>query len=247
MVVIMATAVPGDQKPRSEIIRPEITRLPKLTWRRLLFRRLLIRLARVVVWIGTRTQAKGLENLPQQGPAVIVSNHLGDADVVVGLAFAASNVEVLAKSELYDFFLLGWLMDTYGVIWVHRGQPDKKALRAALQALAEGRMIAIAPEGRESLTGELEEGTGGAAYLALKSDAPVIPVTFTGSENRRVFWNIKHLRRTNITITVGAPFRLKQLRTLKESILFGTEAIMKILARQLPPSYRGAYAPLVED
>src|SRR3990172_6983930 len=166
MVVIMATAVPGDQKPRSEIIRPEITRLPKLTWRRLLFRRLLIRLARVVVWIGTRTQAKRLENFPQQGPAVIVSNHLGDADVVVGLAFAASNVEVLAKSELYDFFLLGWLMDTYGVIWVHRGQPDKKALRAALQALAEGRMIAIAPEGRESLTGELEEGTGGAAYLA---------------------------------------------------------------------------------
>src|SRR3970282_2096423 len=204
--------------------------------RRLVFRRLLIRLAGVVVWIGTRTQAKGLENLPQQGPAVIVSNHLGDADVVVGLAFAASNVEVLAKAELYDFFLLGWLMDTYGVIWVHRGQPDKKALRAALQALAEGRMIAIAPEGRESLTGELEEGTGGAAYLALKSDAPVIPVTFTGSENRRVFRNIKHLRRTNITITVGAPFRLKQLRTLKESILFGTEAIMKILARQLPPS-----------
>lgn len=247
MVVIMATAVPGDQKPRSEVVRPEITRLPKLIWWRLLFRRLIIQLARIVVRTWTRTHAKGLENLPRQGPAVIVTNHLGDADVLVGLAFAPLNVEVLAKSELFDFFLLGWLMHTYGVIWVHRGQPDKRALRAALQGLAEGRMIAIAPEGRESLTGALEEGTGGAAYLALKSDAPLIPVTFTGSENRRVFRNIRQFRRTNISLTIGAPFRLKEFGTLKESIIRGTETIMKNLARQLPPSYRGAYAPLAED
>ena len=59
-------------------------------------------------------------------------------------------------------------MDWYGTIWVHRGRPDRRALRAALNGLAEGRMLAIAPEGRESISGELEQGTDGAAYIALR-------------------------------------------------------------------------------
>jgi 1-acyl-sn-glycerol-3-phosphate acyltransferase len=234
-------------KPRSEVIHPEITRLAEITrWRRLV-RRLIGWTARLVVRICTRIEVTGLEHLRICDSGLVVANHLGDADVVVGLAYAPMNVEVLAKSELYDFPILGWLMDAYGVIWLHRGRPDKRAIRAALQAFDEKRMVAIAPEARESLTGGLEEGTGGAAYLALKKDVAIIPVTFTGTENRRILGNLKRLRRTHITLTVGLPFRLNHLTSLKASIQAGTETIMKTLAQQLPPAYRGVYRPLGKE
>ena len=80
----------------------------------------------------------------------MVSNHLGDADGIVGLAFAKTPFDLLGKIELYDFPVVGKLMDWYGTIWVHRGRPDRRALKTALDGLAEGRMVAIAPEGRES-------------------------------------------------------------------------------------------------
>jgi 1-acyl-sn-glycerol-3-phosphate acyltransferase len=196
----------------------------------------------LVVWLFTRARTYGFEHIPRQGPALVVSNHLGDADLVVGMALSPVEVDALSKAELYDYPVLGKLMDAYGVIWVHRGQPDRHALRAALDGLRQGRLIAIAPEGRESLTGALEQGTEGAAYLALKAGVPVLPLTFTGTENTCIYGNLKRLRRTDVTMTVGAPFRLDELPDRKRAIKLGTLRIMHALAAQLPLEYRGVYA-----
>jgi 1-acyl-sn-glycerol-3-phosphate acyltransferase len=121
------------------------------------------------------------------------------------------------------------------------GSSYRHVLRAALDGLAEGRFVAIAPEGRESLTGALEQGMDGAAYLALKSNALLLPATFTGTENRRIFDNLKHLRRTAVTTTMGKPFRLENTGNWRKDIAQGTLAIMDTLASQLPPEYRGVY------
>ena len=228
-------------KPISELWRPELTRLPRLTrWRRL-FRRLVHGSARLLVFICTRPAVYGLENYPRQGPALVVTNHLGDPDPVLEIAFWPVMPEAMAKIELYNIPVLGWIMENLGVIWVHRGQADRHAIQAALQGLREGRIIGIAPEGRESLTGGLEEGTGGAAYLALKVEAPIVPVTLTGTETWRVYGNLKRLHRTPVTLTVGKPFRLTQYPDRHEAIRRGTRQIMEVLARQLPLEYRGIY------
>jgi len=194
-----------------------------------------------MVLICTRCEISGLEYIPEEGPALIVANHLGDADLIVGFAFTPPIVEPFAKIELYDMPILGKLLDTYGVIWVHRGQPDRKALRVVRQAMKEKRIVGITPEGRESLTGSLEEGTGGAAYIALTNDVPVIPITFTGTENKRIFRNLQHLTRTEVTVTIGPQFRLKKYEDRRKAIQFGTEKIMHTLAQQLPEDYRGHY------
>jgi 1-acyl-sn-glycerol-3-phosphate acyltransferase len=183
-----------------------------------------------------------MENFPMQGAALIVTNHLGDADVVVSLAFFPRPTESLAKIDLYfDYPALGWLMDAYGVIWLHRGSADRRALQSAIQGLSEGRLVYIAPEGRESLSGALEEGTGGAAYLALKSGVPLVPITFTGTENAVIFNNLKHLRRSEVSMTVGPAFYLSELDNLREAVREGTQIIMNKLAQQLPAHYRGVY------
>ena len=228
-------------KPVSEQIRPEITRLPPLTRGRLFVRQLLRLTAKLLVKLLARPRVAGLEHFPTHGPALLTTNHLGDADAVMALAFFPSMPETLAKAELYDFPLLGRLMEAFGVIWLHRGRPDRRAMRAALQALEQGRLIAIAPEGRESQTGALEEGTSGAAFLAFKSGAPLVPITFTGTTNAQVFGALKRLRRPEMSLTVGPPFNLENSSDRRQALEQGTQQIMQTLARQLPAEYQGAY------
>jgi 1-acyl-sn-glycerol-3-phosphate acyltransferase len=96
----------------------------------------------------------------------------------------------------------------YGVIYVHRGRPDRKAIRAALDGLAEGRMLALAPEGRQAVDGKLEEGTEGAAFLAMKTGAIIVPVAMTGTENENIY-NRKWRRRARVTLSVGKPFKFR--------------------------------------
>jgi len=183
-----------------------------------------------------------MENYPLQTPAVVAINHLGDPDGVLILAYLPEFPEAIGKVELRNISILRWLMDGVGTIWVHRGQPDRKAIGAALEAFRQDRRVIIAPEGRESLTGALESGTDGAAYLALKAGVPVVPVTVTGTETRRVLGNLKHLRRTPVTLTVGPLFFLQQHTDRHEALRQGTRLIMEKLALQLPPEYRGVYS-----
>jgi 1-acyl-sn-glycerol-3-phosphate acyltransferase len=234
-------------KPRSQDYRPEITRLPELNFWRKLARELLHWLARLLLKIFTRASVRGLEHFPRQGPLLITANHLGDLDALACLAFFPRRVDYLSKAELYDYPVLGLIQRIYGTIWVHRGQPDRRALRAALDGLAEGRYISLAPEGRESVSGSLEPGTGGAAFLALKAQVPVLPVTFTGTQNKRIYDSLKHLRRSEISMTIGTPYRLEPDPDHKQAIEKATDLIMLHLAAQLPPEYRGVYRERFDD
>lgn len=237
----MPTSIEAPPKPRSTRIRPELTRLPELTPERLAYR---ARSARICAWFVnrlTRPTFAGLEHLPEAGPGLLVINHLGDADIFVILAGLGIQPDALAKSELYDLPLAGRWMDRYGAIWVHRGTADRRAIRTALEALAEGRFVGLAPEGRQSVTGSLEEATSGAAYIALKSGAPVIPVALTGTENRNIFGSWLRLRRPVVTMTIGEPFSLDQHESRSAALEAGTERIMRRLAGLLPEAYRGVY------
>jgi 1-acyl-sn-glycerol-3-phosphate acyltransferase len=183
-----------------------------------------------------------MENYPAEGSALLVINHLGDPDVVVVLASLPDFPEVIGKIETRDIRILRWVGDSMGVIWIHRGRPDRRALSAALTAFKEGRRVLIAPEGRESLTGGLETGTHGATFLASRGAVPIIPITLTGTENWRVYGHMKKLKRARISLTVGKPFHLPAQARGSDYLLHGTRQIMEALARQLPPEYRGVYS-----
>ena len=108
-------------------------------------------------------------------------------------------------------------------------------------------MVAIAPEGRESLSGALEQATDGAAYIALKADVPLLPVVLTGTENSRVYTNLKKFRRTQVTITAGPPIQLERTGNRRFDIAEGTQIIMRTLDQMLPPEYQGVYRYTKEE
>jgi 1-acyl-sn-glycerol-3-phosphate acyltransferase len=231
-------------KPVSEVWRPELVRLPEMTRARRAFRSFAHGLMKLVAKICLKVTAEGMENFPLQGPVLITINHLGDADTPALISTLPVTPDALGKIELYDLPILGKLIDWYGVIWLHRGRADTKALRAALDGFAEGRMIVIAPEGRYSLTGALEEGSGGAAFLAYKAGVPILPIVVTGAENENVYGQMKKFRRAAVHVKVGKMFKLAgQAKDKHEAMELGTRQIMQALANLLPEKYQGAYSP----
>ncbi|HEY2979825.1 MAG TPA: 1-acyl-sn-glycerol-3-phosphate acyltransferase, partial [Anaerolineales bacterium] len=168
----MPTPLSSPPKPVTDLWQPELTRLPRLTPARRAFRAFASRLMRLVSFICLKPTLHGLNNYPSAGPALVVFNHLGDADTALLLAALPAPPDALGKIELYSFPILGKLIDWYGIIWLHRGIPDRRALRAARAGLTDGRIILIAPEGRYTKLDGLEPGGNGAAFLALQSDVP---------------------------------------------------------------------------
>ena len=230
-------------KPITEVWRPELVRLPKMSRARVAFRAFSHGLMKLIAKICLKVTSEGMENFPRTGPVLVVINHIGDADVPALVSSLPFPPDALGKIELYDLPILGKLMDWYGIIWLHRGQADTRALRAALKGFAEGRIIVIAPEGRYSLTGVLEEGTGGAAFLAYKSGAAILPIAITGTENENVYWHMKKFRRAHVHVKVGKMFKLaEQDLGRQDAVTQGTHQIMRALASLLPEEYRGAYS-----
>ena len=230
-------------KPVAEVWRPELVRLPEMTHSRRLFRSFAHGLIKFVAKICLKVTATGMENFPREGPVLVVINHLGDSDVPALISTFPFPPDALGKIELYELPILGKLIDWYGVIWLHRGRADTRALRAALGGFAEGRVIVIAPEGRYSVTGALEEGSGGAAFLAYKSGAPILPIAITGTENENVYGSLKKFRRAAVHVSVGKMFKLTgQAESRQEAVAQGTNQIMQALADLLPEKYRGAYS-----
>ena len=230
-----------EPKPVTDWWRPDLVALPKLTLPRRVFRIFARGLAKLVTFVTMNSTVSGMENFPKHGPALIVINHLGDADVVLLAASIPTTVDGMGKIELYDHWFVGPFFRAYGVIWVHRGRPDRKAIRAALDGLSQGRWIAIAPEGRQSVVGGLEEGTEGAAFLAMKSSVPIVPVGMTGTENENIYGHMKKWKRARVTLSVGEPFFLEEQADRQKMMRDGTSRIMKSLASLLPESYRGNY------
>lgn len=213
----------------------------------LAFRRVAHVTLRVVLPILTRLEIRGRENIPPRGPLIVTFNHLSHADAFLMIAAMPYPVEAIALADLLSVPGTGQVLRAYGVIPVHRDQVDREVIRRALQVLEDGGVLVLAPEARRSVTGALERARPGAAYLAIQSGAPVMPVAITGTD--RILDDLKHLRRPRLTVTFGTPFTLCQhngdRRGRREQRRKAIDDIMIRIARMLPPEYRGEYSERV--
>jgi 1-acyl-sn-glycerol-3-phosphate acyltransferase len=136
-----------------------------------------------------RWHIEGLHNIPRDGPAIIASNHIAYLDPLA-LSYvvvrAGRRPRFLAKAELFADRRISWILRGAGQIEVRRGTRDAPvALDAALQALEDGEVIVIFPEGTVTTDPDLNPmpAKTGATRLALASNAPLIPVAVWGTAN----------------------------------------------------------------
>ena len=135
-----------------------------------------------LLW-GARVE--GSEHIPSEGPFILVGNHSSNLDPLI-LGWAVGNrsgrmIHFMAKAEMLRWPVLGWLATQSAVFFVRRGEGDRSAQRFALEALAAGRPIALHPEGTRSRDGHLKAGKSGAAFLAMRSGAPLLPAGIAGT------------------------------------------------------------------
>jgi 1-acyl-sn-glycerol-3-phosphate acyltransferase len=136
-----------------------------------------------------RPVVEGRDNVPDEGPAIIASNHLSFSDSIFMPLMVKRKVTFVAKAEYFTGKgLKGWLVKMFfvgtGTIPVDRsgGRAAQAALDTQLRVLREGNLAGIYPEGTRSPDGRLYRGKTGVARLTLESGAPVIPVVMLNAD-----------------------------------------------------------------
>ena len=136
-----------------------------------------------------RPQAEGLEHVPEDGPAILASNHLSYADWLFMPLAISRRVSFVAKAEYFTGHgIKGFLQKTFfsgsGQIPIDRSGKDaaEGAMLSAMQVLGRGELFGIYPEGTRSHDGKLYRGKTGVARLALEAGVPVVPVAVLGTD-----------------------------------------------------------------
>jgi 1-acyl-sn-glycerol-3-phosphate acyltransferase len=200
-------------------------------------------------WVGFTLLAKidrveGMENVPAEGPAILMINHIAFIDPFVVLNILPRDIVPMAKIEVYSYPVVGIFPRIYGVIPVRREEVDRRAIQQALEVLKAGEIILVAPEGTRGPA--LKEGKEGAAYLSSRSGAPVVPVGINGTIGFPAVRFSAPWKGPGAQVRFGWPFRYKPeyRRAGREQLRQMSQEAMYQLAGLLPPERRGIYHDL---
>jgi 1-acyl-sn-glycerol-3-phosphate acyltransferase len=152
---------------------------------------------------------RGWENVPREGAALIVCNHLSLIDPFVVSYGAHRLINFMGKEELFRLPFVGFLIRKLGAFPVDRARRDPASMRTALSILKGGELLGMFPEGTRSTTGDIQELRAGAARLAARTRTPIIPVAIHGTN--RALPRGKFVRPARIGVTFGEPFELSEL------------------------------------
>ena len=206
-------------------------------------------LIRFLMFFFVRWRITGKENLPKDRPVLIVCNHLHIADPPIVAASIPLKCKFMAKDDLWHNRWSRFWVSNFGAFPVKRDSTiDTEAIRNSERALAEGFSVIIFPEGGRSREAQLKTAQAGAAMVAMRMKAPLVPVSITGSENlRRLVWCFFH--HPTVKVTIGTPFELpppngKLPREMRREM---ADFIMTKIAEILPPEYQGVYGTAKSD
>ncbi|MFZ7101665.1 MAG: lysophospholipid acyltransferase family protein [Peptococcaceae bacterium] len=187
---------------------------------------------------------EGIENIPQDGNVIFISNHLSNAD---GLIFKyllekIKDVTFVAGVKLKGELLTNLVLELVPHINIQPNKPDRKAIRETINQVKHTGSIFIFPEGTRSRSAQLLKGRSGVVLIAKNSNAPIIPIGIRGTEkllpvNSDGRMSKEWFNQSNVYIKIGEPFLLEQLEGEAELI----DLMMEKIAHLLPKEYRGYY------
>ena len=163
-------------------------------------------LVRLGLRLGWRVKVHDARYIPSSGPVILAANHIGLLDGPALVALTRRLTFAMVKREAFSG-PVGQFLVHVGQISLNRREIDPQAIRRAVQVLRAGKMLAVFPEGVRS-GGEVAWAKGGAAYLALVSGAPIVPVAILGTREPGQYKNQIPRWRRPIHLVYGEPFNL---------------------------------------
>ncbi len=146
-----------------------------------------------------RVEVKGVENIPESGPLVVMSNHISYLDPPLIGSIIPQKVHYMAKAELFENRIVGAFLKKLGAFPLKRGTGDSRAFRKAIKILRNDQVLGIFPEGTRYPEGSPGEPHSGSVMLAIMAKSPILPIGIK---------NIKRKGRTKVII--GEPLVLEE-------------------------------------
>ncbi|MBA8794339.1 1-acyl-sn-glycerol-3-phosphate acyltransferase [Friedmanniella endophytica] len=204
--------------------------------------------------LAYRPWVEGGENVPDDGPAILVSNHLSAGDTVLIPALLKRRFTFAAKQELFQGRgprgrLLGWFLRAIKIHPIDRsgGRASATGMADVSAALADGGLLCIFPEGTRSPDGRLYKGKTGAARLVLAAGVPVLPVAVAHTEFVRNRFGVPTLRRPGIV--VGKPMDFTEFATAgnnRDALRWVTDEMMNAIMELSGQVYVDVYGSVAK-
>lgn len=197
-----------------------------------------------------RWQVTGRENIPATGPLLIVGNHFHFLDTIAPIKTIRKSLEFIGDFEMPNAPpLMRMFPNAWQTLKIEQGTPNYEALLASEAVLAQDGMLVIFPEGHVH-SGPLNSALPGAAYMALRTGVPILPMGTISDSDWKLFRPIKEKgQRMRIFTKIGkifGPLKTENPdRPTREEIKTAGDLIMTRIASLLPKDYRGEFDPEV--
>ena len=180
-------------------------------------------------------EIRGTENIPPRGPALVVVNHASLLDVPVLMVLDPfPDTQTIVKASLFKIPGIGWLLAQWGAFPVERQGRDSSSVRAMLQVLRSGGVMAVAAEGRRTRSGRLEPINPVLARIAASAGVPILPVGIGGTFEALAPGKVLP-RPVKIVVRVGPTFRLERGTDTEQAARRIREAIAALLPASMQP------------
>lgn len=233
-----------DNKGKSKFIQ-------KYPWpRRRMIRGVFSGLIDVIGAILTRWEIHGRENIPDKGPLLIVGNHFSFLDTVAPIHATSWPLEFIGDFEMPNAPpIMRIFPNAWQTLKIEQGTPNFEAIRASEAVLAQDGVLVIYPEGHVN-GGPLRAALPGAAFMALRTGVPILPMATISDNHWKLFKTItEEKRRLGVTTKIGKVFGpLKTSnpnRPSRQEIRTAGNVIMTQIAALLPAEWRGDFDPEV--
>jgi 1-acyl-sn-glycerol-3-phosphate acyltransferase len=163
--------------------------------------------------IGVRVRVVGQEHLQGIPHAVYAANHLSALDIPVLYSSLPGRFHIMAKQELFRYPFVGWYLKRSGQIPIAYGdaQASLRSLNRAGETLRNGVPLMVFPEGGRSATGQLKPFMGGAFFVAIRAQVPVVPMAIVGTYELLPI-NSFHILTGEVVLAIGKPISTTGLR-----------------------------------
>jgi 1-acyl-sn-glycerol-3-phosphate acyltransferase len=151
-----------------------------------------------------RVEIQGQEHIPARGAYVIAPVHRSNVDTLLAGCLTRRRIRFMGKDSLWKYRWSGALFSSLGGFPVHRGTPDREALRVCEEAVRAGEPVVLFPEGTRQSGPTVQPLFEGAAFVAGRAGVPIVPVGIGGSE-----WAMpkgeKAIHPVKVVMVVGEP------------------------------------------